>query len=216
LSTKSLLLASVAYVVAGMIAGGLLANGAALPNKPENLREAVRSIVMPVANRDAKRDRLVVSYQVASIAPDITGSLPPVPAPGKQPGRVEKIGPPVPFVSQPVIPAKPRATAKRQGIYSLLSNEQIAGVKDRMKLTPLQEQHWPAIEAALRRIAARLQKNSKSGADATPVAIDPDSPEVQDLKTAAMPLLFTLSEDQKREVRTLARVIGLEAVASAI
>ena len=112
--------------------------------------------------------------------------------------------------------AKPRATAKRQGSYSLLSNEQIAGVKERMKLTPLQEQHWPAIEAALRRIAARLQKNSKSGADATPVAIDPDSPEVQDLKTAAMPLMFTLSEDEKREVRTLARVIGLEAVASAI
>jgi hypothetical protein len=31
-----------------------------------------------------------------------------------------------------------------------------------------------------------------------------------------MPLLFTLNEDQKREVRTLARVIGLDAVASAI
>jgi len=31
-----------------------------------------------------------------------------------------------------------------------------------------------------------------------------------------MPLLFSLREDQKREVRSLARIIGLEAVASAI
>jgi hypothetical protein len=31
-----------------------------------------------------------------------------------------------------------------------------------------------------------------------------------------MPLLFQLREDQKQEVRTLARVIGLEKVASMI
>jgi len=40
--------------------------------------------------------------------------------------------------------------------------------------------------------------------------------EVQQLKSAAMPLLFQLREDQKREVRTLARLIGLEQVASQI
>ena len=47
-------------------------------------------------------------------------------------------------------------------------------------------------------------------------AIDPDSEEVQQLKSAAMPLLFQLREDQKEEVRKLARIIGLEKVASAI
>ena len=57
--------------------------------------------------------------------------------------------------------------------------------------------------------------------EATPHAtgappIDPDSAEVQQLKSAAMPLLFQLREDQKREVRTLARLIGLEKVASLI
>ncbi len=40
--------------------------------------------------------------------------------------------------------------------------------------------------------------------------------EVQQLKSAAMPLLFQLREDQKDEVRRLARVIGLEKVAAAI
>ena len=44
----------------------------------------------------------------------------------------------------------------------------------------------------------------------------PNSAEVQQLKSAAMPLLFQLREDQKSEVRSLARVIGLEKVASMI
>ena len=35
-------------------------------------------------------------------------------------------------------------------------------------------------------------------------------------KAAAQPLLSKLREDQKREARALARVIGLEAVASLI
>ena len=46
--------------------------------------------------------------------------------------------------------------------------------------------------------------------------IDPEAAEVQQLKAAAMPLLFQLREDQKREIRTLARLIGLEKVAAAI
>jgi ABC-type transporter Mla MlaB component len=46
--------------------------------------------------------------------------------------------------------------------------------------------------------------------------IDPDAEEVQQLKSAAMPLLFQLREDQKREVRALARIIGLEKVAAQI
>ena len=46
--------------------------------------------------------------------------------------------------------------------------------------------------------------------------IDPDSNEVQQLKSAAMPLLFQLREDQKNEVRSLARIIGLDKVAAMI
>ena len=46
--------------------------------------------------------------------------------------------------------------------------------------------------------------------------IDTNSPEVQKLIWAAMPLLMRLREDQKSEVRKLARVIGLEQVAAQI
>jgi hypothetical protein len=45
--------------------------------------------------------------------------------------------------------------------------------------------------------------------------IDLDSPEVQRLKSVALPLIMHLSEDQKREVKSLAHVMGLDGVAAA-
>ena len=62
----------------------------------------------------------------------------------------------------------------------------------------------------------RSTRRRKADPHATGAPIDPESAEVQQLKSAAMPLLFQLREDQKREVRTLARLIGLEQVASQI
>jgi len=47
-------------------------------------------------------------------------------------------------------------------------------------------------------------------------SIDVNAPEVQKLVWAAMPLLMRLREDQKHEVRKLARVMGLESVAAQI
>lgn len=232
MSTKSLLLASVAYIVAGAAAGGLLANGSAMSSAPEKLQESVVKVAMPMSNTATKQDRLAVTASLAAPEPATTGSLAPVDeaAPvsrqgpsqvlayaAEPPARAEKVGPPVPWVGQPqpAAPAKPKQSAKRSSNFAILSDEQIASVKERMKLTPYQAQHWPAIEAALRKIALKLNRN-KSVGEATAAALDPNGPEVEELKSAAMPVLFTLTEDQKREVRTLARVIGLESVASAI
>jgi hypothetical protein len=106
-------------------------------------------------------------------------------------------------------PAPPKAEA-------LLSDAQIASIKERLKLSPDQEYYWPSVENALHAIAHRIQANRRADPHATGVSIDPDSPEVQELKSAAMPLLFGLREDQKREVRSLARLIGLEKVAEMI
>ncbi len=83
-----------------------------------------------------------------------------------------------------------------------------------MKLSPDQESYWPAVESALRAVAHRIQATRQADPHGAP--IDPDSAEVQQLKSAAMPLLFQLREDQKREVRSLARLIGLEKVAAQI
>jgi hypothetical protein len=69
----------------------------------------------------------------------------------------------------------------------------------------------------LRTVAHKLNAARQVNPNVTAAtAIDPDSEEVQQLKSAAMPLLFQLREDQKDEVRKLARVIGLDKVASAI
>ena len=72
------------------------------------------------------------------------------------------------------------------------------------------------METALRAVAHRIEANRRAHPHAGNMPIDPDSPEVQELKSAAMPLLFGLREDQKREVRSLARLIGLEKVAEMI
>jgi hypothetical protein len=117
-----------------------------------------------------------------------------------------------------IAPPKPKLAGKPapQKSYALLSDVQIAGIKDRLKLSSSQESYWPAVESALRAVARKIHETRQANPRAPGAPIDPESAEVQQLKSAAMPLLFQLREDQKREVRALARLIGLEQVASQI
>ena len=113
---------------------------------------------------------------------------------------------------------KPKAVAKPQPqkSYSLLSEVQIAGIRDRLKLSSSQEYYWPSVETALRNVVRKISANKLSNPNVQGVPIDPNCDEVQQLKSAAMPLLFQLRDDQKEEVRKLARIIGLEKVAQQI
>ena len=122
------------------------------------------------------------------------------------------------ITAAPAAPPKPKAVNKPavQKNYALLSDVQIAGIKERLKLSPDQESYWPGVEKALRAIARKIHSTRQADPAAGTPPIDPDAEEVQQLKSAAMPLLFQLREDQKREVRSLARIIGLEKVASMI
>lgn len=116
------------------------------------------------------------------------------------------------------VPAKPKVVAKPhpQKTYALLSDVQIAGIRDRLKLSSSQEYYWPSVETALRNVARKISANKLSNPNGPTVQIDPNCDEVQQLKSAAMPLLFQLRDDQKEEVRKLARIIGLEKVAQQI
>ncbi|WP_339035663.1 hypothetical protein WHZ78_30095 [Bradyrhizobium symbiodeficiens] len=117
------------------------------------------------------------------------------------------------------VPAKPKVVAKPQPQkhYTLLSDAQISGIRDRLKLSSSQEYYWPSVETALRNVVRKISANKLSNPNAPPsVQIDPNCDEVQQLKSAAMPLLFQLRDDQKEEVRKLARLIGLEKVAQQI
>ena len=103
--------------------------------------------------------------------------------------------------------------ANRPGF--VLNDAQIASIKERLHLTPDQERMWPSVEAALRSIAyAKARDASRRGAAAVVASLDPDSAEVQDLKSAAIPLIMSFTDEQKNEVRSLAHVMGLDRLAS--
>ena len=105
--------------------------------------------------------------------------------------------------------AKRPAQAAPQSRF-LFNDAQIASIKNRLKLSADQEPYWPAVEQALRNIAHDKAPASKQAA----ASINPNSAQVQQLKSAAIPLVMVLREEQKREVRMLAHVMGLGAVAS--
>jgi hypothetical protein len=97
----------------------------------------------------------------------------------------------------------------------LLSNAQIAGIESRLQLTPEQREHWPAVAVALRNIGLRYFSTPPQHRNRPP-RLQMNSPEVLQLVEAAKPLILQLTSDQKREVRQLVRIIGLETVASQI
>lgn len=191
----------------------------------------------PVSNRESKKDKLAVGrFALASFEPQqarIPAQIQAQPAPSEPGDQLRMafastapadIEAPKLATSGAATPAKPKPEPKLvakpqpqpQKSYALLSDVQIAGIKERLKLSADQESYWPAVESALRAIARKIHATRKGDPNATGAPIDPDAEEVQQLKSAAMPLLFQLREDQKREVRTLARIIGLERVASMI
>lgn len=248
------IIALTCFLVVGAAAASILARDS-VPAAGSEM--APPSVNNPVANREAKKDRLaVVRYALASFEPpqaQVQAQAPvqaqglraqiPVqalaqmqaPAQDQATSAGESLrlafastspvdieGPKFAAPGAVMAPAKPKPEPKLvakppvQKSYALLSDVQIAGIKERLRLSASQESYWPAVETALRAIARKIHTTRKGDPNATGVPIDPDAEEVQQLKSAAMPLLFQLREDQKREVRTLARLIGLEKVASMI
>ncbi|MCK1619342.1 hypothetical protein IVA96_22745 [Bradyrhizobium sp. 159] len=189
------------------------------------------------ANRAAKADRLVPTLALASaaiepvqVAADKLAQAPVLTEPLRQafaaatpsdfpmPKASAHQAPAAAEIPAVEVPAKPKVVAKPQPqkSYSLLSDAQIAGIRDRLKLSSSQEYYWPSVETALRNVVRKISANKLSNPNAPGVPIDPNCDEVQQLKSAAMPLLFQLRDDQKEEVRKLARIIGLEKVAQQI
>jgi hypothetical protein len=191
--------------------------------------DGVSQIAAPhaiVANRASKADRLKVpTLALASAAVDLS-QTPALTEPLRQAFAAATPNDfPVPKASASEAPAtsadlptRPKTVAKPQPqkSYSLLSDGQIAGIRDRLKLSLSQEYYWPSVETALRNVVRKIQADKLSNPQGAGVQIDPNCDEVQQLKSAAMPLLFQLRDDQKEEVRKLARIIGLEKVAQQI
>lgn len=193
------------------------------------LAEAV--LPTPVANRETKADKLPVTRVSLPVGEAVA-------APAGEPQRASEQSAAEPLrqafaadspvdlgpssitssVTVPALPPKPKVAAKPpvQKSYALLSDAQIAAIKGRLNLSSSQEYYWPSVEDALRAVARKLHAMRQANPSGGSPSIDPDSQEVQQLKSAAMPLLFQLREDQKQEVRSLARIIGLHQVAAQI
>jgi hypothetical protein len=229
--TKTLtIVALICFLVVGAAVTAILVRDS-IPTAPLQLAAASTdaAVQAPVSNKENKKDRLaVVSYALAAYEPPQTTVALSEPlrqayastAPADV-GLPKEVAPaaPAPEAAAPAPPPpKPKAAAKPQPQknYALLSDVQIAGIKDRLKLSASQESYWPPVETALRAVARKIHAGRQANPNAQGVPIDPESAEVQQLKSAAMPLLFQLREDQKSEVRSLARIIGLEKVAAMI
>jgi hypothetical protein len=215
------IIALTCFLVVGAAAASILGRDSVPSAGPAMVSAAVQDSISnqgPVSNREGKKDRLaVVTAAMASFEPPSTDVTPNEPlrqafAPSA-PADIE-----APKTTDPAAMPKPKLVSKPppQKSYALLSDAQIAGIKERLKLSSTQESYWPAVENALRAVARKIHTTRQADPNATGAPIDPEAEEVQQLKSAAMPLLFQLREDQKREVRMLARLIGLEKVAAQI
>jgi hypothetical protein len=149
----------------------------------------------------------IISRQTVPRAPVQTASAEPTPT-----SPLPAAAAPKPV--QQAVAVKPNVApraANRAGY--MLDDAQIASIKQRLHLTPDQEHMWPAVEVALRGIAfARARDARQHGAQ--PGTVDPNSAEVQNLKSAAIPLLMSFSDQQKDEVRSLVHVMGVDQLAT--
>jgi hypothetical protein len=231
--TKAVTILALACVlVVGAVITGILSQSS-LPSARAEMPQAEAKSMVP--NRAAKQDKLPV-------APIVVASLePPQSTIASQPPRqnllssrhadtepAKTAAPAAPVRSAPVHaprkserskpepPKREHASRPAHKPDTLLSDAQIARIKERLKLSSSQEYYWPPVAAALRAIGRKIRAAHLAHPNGPAVAIDPHSAEVQQLESAAMPLLFQLRDDQKVEVRKLARRIGLEKVAEAI
>ncbi len=209
------LIALTCVLLAGVAAASILGRDSVPAARPE----VAIMVQSPVSNREAKRDRLSAAALVAAaFEPQRPASLETLRQAfaSSAPSEVEL--PKVMAAPVAPLPPKPKAASKpaAQKSYALLSDVQIAGIKQRLRLSSAQESYWPPVEDALRAVARKIHATRQADPSTVSSPIDPEAAEVQQLKSAAMPLLFQLREDQKQEVRSLARIIGLEKVASQI
>jgi hypothetical protein len=110
----------------------------------------------------------------------------------------------------------------RQATRSLitLTRNDIARLKSTLKLTPAQEQYWPAVDAALSQLAAEQAAEGASAGMLTRirnrvVSVALTASAVQRLGYAAMPLLKSHDENQKRDATRFANSMGMGHLAAA-
>jgi hypothetical protein len=168
----------------------------------------VRTIPMVLTRTDPEPalPASALPYAAAPSAPvnPATAAIMPKPRPSVREAAVAP--------TAPAKPAKPRHNPEDDQL--VLSDGQIDRIRTALALSPDQEGYWPAIAAELRAIGKAQPKRGATKGAAPKLQVDDES--VQRLYAAATPLVMRLREDQKRTIRQLATMLGLQEVASAI
>jgi hypothetical protein len=124
------------------------------------------------------------------------------------PNMIEAKAPPAvaapPKVAVASLMPKPKPKPRSNAV---LNDSQLASIKRRLNLTPEQERYWPAIEAELRKM-----EYTKSQGGTRTASIDMSKVNVDGLKSAGFPLVMSFSDDQRRELKSLTHLLGLESV----
>jgi hypothetical protein len=183
----------------------------------------------PVAVRPSLPPQLVSAsaeipaQAMAYAAPDMEQLAEPAAraeSPSAAPAAKRVAQPPRPASPNPASPNSaspgPASQSAASASNAVLNNAQIASIRERLKLSSYQNSLWPPVESALRDISyqGHVKVASNAPASAHGATIDPNSASVQRLKSAAFPLLMSLSEEQKQEIRVMVRLMGLENLAS--
>src|SRR5215510_11200759 len=98
----------------------------------------------------------------------------------------------------------------------------IARIKSALHLTPAQERHWAPVEAALRELAQRQERDANANdglvrrVSKRVVQIALNSATVHRLVAAARPLVKTFDEHQMQTAHGLAQEMGLGPVVAAL
>lgn len=204
--------------VGGLLSLGALAVANTLTTLPSPHDAQLGRLVDPLSATDAAPVELAVltvdedaDAPAAAVPPtpprppmppaaDVT--MAPVPAPrAAAPAAADRPAAPAKLKAATVKPAKPAAP-------TVLSDAQITALKRRLRLSPGQETYWPEIEASLRGVARQINEANRRAHGAAPV--DMNTPEIERLKSAAMPFLMQMRPDQRAEIVALARIMGME------
>ncbi|MGH6776980.1 MAG: hypothetical protein ACRECL_03065, partial [Bradyrhizobium sp.] len=193
--TKAVTILALACVlVVGAVITGILCQGS-LPSAGAEMPLAAVASMVP--NRAAKQDKLTVApIVVASLAPSHGTSLS---EPLRQTSAsaddadmearkaLTPAAPVAPMVSAPIHESRRSDRSKSERSKrepasrpvrksnALLSDAQIARIKERLKLSSSQEYYWPPVAAALRAIARKARAAHRAHPNDPAVPIDPDS-----------------------------------------
>lgn len=96
----------------------------------------------------------------------------------------------------------------------------VARIKSALQLTPAQERHWAPVEAALRELARRQERDANDGlvrrVSKRAVQIALNSATIHRIAAAARPLVKTFDEHQMQTAHGLAQQMGLGPVVAAL